>query len=88
MAIHIFNPEHQVDNGRYTSENAANKIGNRYDMVLVATARARELKKEKHSLAKSQVVPALKDVEDGVAGREYLVKHAKGERFSRHHKNG
>ena len=31
-----------LDRGRYTSEDAVLKIGNRYDLVLVATARARE----------------------------------------------
>jgi DNA-directed RNA polymerase omega subunit len=61
-------------------------IGNRYDMVLVATARARELKKENHSVAKSNILTALEEIEDGKVGREYLHKYANGNRVSRHHR--
>jgi DNA-directed RNA polymerase omega subunit len=61
-------------------------IGNRYEMVLVATARARELKKENHSVAKSNILTALEEIEDGKVGREYLHKYAKGNRVSRHHR--
>jgi len=75
-----------LDRGRYTSEDAAKMIGNRYDMVLVATARARELKKENHSVAKSNILTALEEIEDGKVGREYLHKYANGNRVSRHHK--
>ena len=75
-----------MDRGRYTSEDAAKMIGNRYDMVLVATARARELKKENHSVAKSNILTALEEIEDGKVGREYLHKYANGNRVSRHHR--
>jgi DNA-directed RNA polymerase omega subunit len=75
-----------LDRGRYTSEDAAKMIGNRYDMVLVATARARELKKENHSVAKSNILTALEEIEDGKVGREYLHKYANGNRVSRHHR--
>lgn len=75
-----------LDRGRYTSEDAAKMIGNRYEMVLVATARARELKKENHSVAKSNILTALEEIEDGKVGREYLHKYANGNRVSRHHR--
>jgi DNA-directed RNA polymerase subunit K/omega len=55
-------------------------------MVLVATARARELKKENHSVAKSNILTALEEIEDGKVGREYLHKYANGNRVSRHHR--
>ena len=77
-----------LDRGRYTSEEAANKIGNRYDLILVATARAREIKKEKHGSARSSIFAALEEIEDGKVGREYLEHYAKGNRLSRHHRNG
>jgi len=77
-----------LDRGRYTSEDAVRKIGNRYDMVLVATARARELKKEKHSDARSNILRALEEIEAGTVGIEYLKTYAKGNRQSRHHRNG
>ena len=66
------------DKGRYTSEEAAKKVGGLYDLVLIASARARELKKH-HSAetARSFVVQAITDVEEGKAGREYLKKHQK-----------
>ena len=75
-----------MDRGRYTSEDAAKMIGNRYDMVLVATARARELKKENNTVAKSNILTALEEIEDGKVGREYLHKYANGNRVSRHHR--
>ena len=68
----------RVDKGRYTSEAAAKKAGGIYDLVLIASARARELKKH-HSkdTARTCIVAAIGDVEDGKAGREYLIKHQK-----------
>ena len=67
-----------LDKGRYTSEDAALKIGNRYDMVLVATARARELKKEKHNDARSNILRALEEIEDGTVGIEYFLINLNG----------
>jgi DNA-directed RNA polymerase omega subunit len=63
-----------------TSEDTANAVGNRYDLVLIAVARARELKrgyiphiKTKHK----HIVTALNEIEEGFVGREYLDKIAK-----------
>lgn len=61
-----------------TSEDAVNMVGNRYDLVLIASARARELRKgyapkidPKHH---RPIVTALNEVEQGFIGREYLNK--------------
>ena len=65
-----------IDKGRYTSQEAAKKVGGLYDLVIIASARARELKKIKSAeTARSMIVTALADVEDGRVGREYLLKH-------------
>lgn len=70
--------ETQVDKGRYTSQEAARKAGGLYDLVLMASARARELKKHQSAeTARTMIVAALGDVEDGKVGREYLRKHQK-----------
>ena len=70
--------EKVLDRGRFTSEEAAKKVGGLYDLVLIASARARELKKNSSAdTARSFVIQAITDVEDGKAGREYLRKHQK-----------
>lgn len=75
-----------LDRGRYTSQDAAEKVGNRYDLILIASARARELKKQKpHPSAKSQILTAMAEIEDGKIGREYILEHAKSS--SRKHKD-
>ena len=67
-----------VDKGRYTSQEAASKVGSIYDLTLIASARARELKKNKSGeSARNFVIQAISDVEEGKAGREYLKKHQK-----------
>ena len=70
--------ETQVDKGRFTSQEAAKKVGGLYDLVIIASARARELRKIKSAdTARSMIVPALADVEDGKVGKEYMLKHQK-----------
>ena len=62
---------------RYTSEDAVAKIGNRFDLVLVASTRARELKRGHLPLIISDngpAVTALNEIEQGKIGREYLKK--------------
>lgn len=66
------------DKGRYTSQEAASKAGSIYDLTLIASARARELKKNKSGeSARNFILQAISDVEDGKVGREYLKKHQK-----------
>lgn len=68
----------RADTGRYTSQLAAKKAGGLYDMVLMACARARELKKHRSAdTARSLITTAIADVEDGKVGRDYLIKHQK-----------
>lgn len=64
---------------RITSEDAINAIGNRYDTVLVASRRARELKQgwtPKVTSPYGPLVVALTEIEQGIVGREYLAKPA------------
>ena len=60
-----------------TSEAAVTALGNRYDMVLIASRRCRELARgdlprvlSKHG----HVLTTLKEIEHGKVGREYLFK--------------
>ena len=55
---------------------AAN-IGNRFDLILVATLRARELRQghpKKVNTPNGVIVSALQEIEAGHIGREYLRK--------------
>jgi len=64
---------------RYTSQEAVEMIGNRFEMVLIASARVRELKRghksklDKPTKAGPSVI-ALMEIEKGLVGREYLNK--------------
>ena len=62
---------------RYTSQEAVEMIGNRFDMVLIACIRVRELKrghkpKLDNPLKAGPTVVALMEIEKGLVGREYL----------------
>lgn len=62
---------------RITSQKAVEAVGNRFDLVLIASVRARELKKNyapKILTNSGPVVTALKEIEEGLVGREYLKK--------------
>lgn len=62
---------------RYTSELAVQQVGSRYDLVLIAARRARELKRGWKSMidtTSGTVVTALCEIEQGKIGREYLAK--------------
>lgn len=65
---------------RITSERAVNAIGNRFDLVLIASNRARELKKNYAPMVicnNGPQVTALREIEEGKIGREYLSKFRK-----------
>jgi DNA-directed RNA polymerase subunit omega len=52
-------------------------VGNRYDLVLIASSRVRELRRGhvKHVLGtNSDSITALKEIEAGKVGREYLKR--------------
>ena len=60
-----------------TSQAAVAAVGNRYDLVLIASRRARELSRGDAALVLSRhgpVLTALKEIEAGKVGREYLLK--------------
>jgi DNA-directed RNA polymerase subunit omega len=62
---------------RITSEVASIKIGNKYEMILIAAVRARELKRGDARLVAKEnkaLVTALREIEEGKIGREYLRK--------------
>ena len=62
---------------RYTSEEAALAVGNRFDLVLIASARVRELKRGHRAKLVTNAGPtviALQEIEKGLVGREYLKR--------------
>lgn len=75
-----------------SNEACVEMIGNRYDLVLVAARRARELGRgdmprvsgPKHS----HVVTAIKEIEQGKVGRDYLYKETEVAPRRRHKDHG
>ena len=62
---------------RITSDRAAIAVGNKYDLVLIAARRARELKRGWRPLVQCDndiVVTAIRECEEGKIGRDYLLK--------------
>jgi len=62
---------------RYTSQSAVDMVGNRYDLIIIAAARVRELQKghqPKTRTPNGRFVTALTEIEQGLVGREYLKK--------------
>ena len=62
---------------RLTSEAAVEAIGNRYDLVLIASRRVRELNRGWRATVtcnNGSVVTALREIEAGNIGRDYLRK--------------
>lgn len=58
-------------------QKCSDNIGNRFDMVLVATLRARELKRghtKNINSPNGNVVTALQEIQAGHIGREYLKR--------------
>ena len=62
---------------RLTSELAVEAVGNRYDLVLIASRRVRELNRGWRPTVmckNGSVVTALREIEAGNIGRDYLLK--------------
>lgn len=62
---------------RVTSQKAAEMIGNKFDMILIASIRVRELKRGDRPRVAGTGRPtstALLEIEAGMVGREYLHK--------------
>jgi DNA-directed RNA polymerase subunit omega len=71
--------QYQEDNSTdgLTSELAVQQIGNRYDLVLVAAQRLRELHRgdmPRVVCRGGPTITALKEIEQGKVGLEYLLK--------------
>jgi DNA-directed RNA polymerase omega subunit len=62
---------------RLTSELAAAAVGSQYDLVLIASRRVRELKRgwlPRVQCDNDLPVTALREIEAGLIGRDYLLK--------------
>jgi len=66
-----------------TSEHAVDALGNRYDLVLVAAQRVRELRRGHAPKIVSKygpMVTAILEIEEGVVGNEYLLRETTEDR--------
>jgi DNA-directed RNA polymerase subunit omega len=66
-----------------TSEHAVEALGNRYDLVLVAAQRVRELRRGHAPKIVSKygpMVTAILEIEEGVVGNEYLLRETTEDR--------
>lgn len=62
---------------RISSEKAAQVIGSRFDLILIASVRVRELTKghkPKLNTNNQHGVTALMEIEQGLIGRDYLKR--------------
>ena len=62
---------------RISSEKAVQQVGNRYDLILIASQRARELRRghrPKVNVKHGHMLTALTEIEEGLVGREYLKR--------------
>lgn len=75
---------------RLSSELAVSQIGNRYDLILVASRRARELgrgdRPKISAPGRSHIATALSEIEAGVVDRSYLYKNQDLSTRSHHRK--
>ena len=74
---------------RLSSELAVDRIGNRYDLILVASRRARELSRgdmPRVDPGKSNISTALLEIEAGAVDRSYLYKKQDLSTTSHHRK--
>lgn len=75
------------DTAGLTSEDAVAMIGNRFDLVLVAARRLRELNRGDQPRVISKhcnSVKVLEEIEQGKVGRSYLLKETDIEPRRRH----
>jgi DNA-directed RNA polymerase subunit omega len=62
---------------RISSEKAVQQVGNRYDLILIASVRQRELRRgfrPKVETKHGHHLTALQEIEEGHIGRDYLKK--------------
>lgn len=69
---------------RITSEEASRAVKSKYDLVLIAARRVRELRNgyapEITDPHRSEIITALREIEQGKVGRDYLLKNPNIER--------
>lgn len=66
-----------------TSGHAVEALGNRYDLVLVAAQRARELRRghaPKIITKYGPTITAILEIEEGLVGNDYLLKETSEDR--------
>ena len=66
-----------------TSEHAVEALGNRYDLVLVASQRVRELRRgyaPKIVTKYGPMITAILEIEQGLVGNNYLLKETSEDR--------
>ena len=72
---------------RITSEEASRQVGSKYDLVLIASRRVRELRNgHAPTIAHphdSAIITALREIEQGEVGRDYLLKNPNIDRDNR-----
>ncbi|MGN0908901.1 MAG: DNA-directed RNA polymerase subunit omega [Succinivibrio sp.] len=70
---------------RVTVEDAVNKVGNRFDLVLLAARRARQISMGNKPLVDEEndkpTVIALREIEEGLITEEFLDKQDRKERL-------
>jgi DNA-directed RNA polymerase subunit omega len=72
-----------------TSQEAVAAVGNRYDLVLIASQRVRELVRGHRPLVESRhgpILTALKEIEQGKIDRKYLLKSTDADHKHRGHR--
>jgi len=70
-------PNKKVYMSRISSEQAVIQVGNRYDLVLIASQRVRELRsghRPKINTKHGPILTALAEIEKGLVTREYLKR--------------
>ena len=69
---------------RQSSVRAVEAVGNRYDLVLIASIRVRELNRgypRKMTVNDNNTIAALTEIENGLVGRDYLKRiHSRNRR--------
>lgn len=72
---------------RITSEEASRQVGSKYDLILIASRRVRELRNgHAPTIANphaSAIITSLREIEQGKIGRDYLLKNPNIERETR-----
>lgn len=75
-----------------TSQAAVDAVENRYDLVLIGARRARELSRgdlpKVDAPKRSHILTALREIENGKVGRDYLFKEQDVAPRRRHREHG